>query len=215
MKAHYEIMQGTADWLEMRWGKIGGTLSNGLFVKSDTLFYDLLSEQTEDFQLVDHYENSDMLRGTELEPVARENLTKYTEVDFIECGWLQSLSNTILGISPDGISKDETEMCEIKCPAAKKHITTVIENEIPKDHRHQCLHYFTVNPKLKKLHFCSFRPESIRPLFVKTITPDSKLDLGTKSKPNVKTVKEWVVIARDEALIIKIQVEKAIEKLNF
>lgn len=215
MKAHYEIIQGTADWLEMRWGKIGGTLSGGLFVKSDTLFYELLAEQTEEFQLYDHYENADMLRGSEMEPQAREEVSKYAGVEFKECGWVQSSQNSILGISPDGISEDETEMCELKCFQAKNHIRSVHKNIIPKDNRHQCLHYFTVNPKLKKLHFGLFRPESVRPLFVKVLTPESMLDLGTEKKPNIKPVKEWVKIALAEAFIIKFKLKRSIKQLNF
>ena len=40
---HKEIKQGSIEWHELRWGKIGGTLSSGLFVKSDTLLIDILT----------------------------------------------------------------------------------------------------------------------------------------------------------------------------
>ena len=49
MKVYFEIEQGSSDWFSIKWGKVGGTASSGLFVKSDTLFYNLLAEQTESF----------------------------------------------------------------------------------------------------------------------------------------------------------------------
>ena len=45
----------------------------------------ILAEQTEDFQLTDDsYENYDMLRGKELEPMARIELSKYIGFDLDE-----------------------------------------------------------------------------------------------------------------------------------
>ena len=40
----HNITQGTADWLELRHGKITGTASKGLFIKSDTLLIYLISK---------------------------------------------------------------------------------------------------------------------------------------------------------------------------
>ena len=64
----HDITQGTADWLELRHGKITGTASKGLFVKSDTLLIDLISQHIEDWELEDSYSSADMVRGNELEP---------------------------------------------------------------------------------------------------------------------------------------------------
>ena len=49
MIKHNELEQGSQEWHEIKWGKIGGTLSKGLFVKSDTLLIDILSQRLEDF----------------------------------------------------------------------------------------------------------------------------------------------------------------------
>ena len=48
MVVYKEIEQRTESWHEFRWGKVGGTRAKGLFVKSDTLMLDVLSEITED-----------------------------------------------------------------------------------------------------------------------------------------------------------------------
>lgn len=217
MIAHYEIIQRSEEWLQMKYRKIGGTLSKGLFVKSDTLLIDMLSQFNEDFFIEDEgYESSDMIRGVELEPVARRELSKYIGVELKECGWLQCEEYKILGISPDGISEDETVTAEIKCPAAKKHMSTIYNDAIPSDNINQCLHYFTVNPKLQKHYFASFRPENkLKPLFVKLLTRDSLVDLGTKAKPNIKPIHEWVAIAKKETALLEVQIDETIERLSF
>jgi len=216
MIAHYEIKQGSEEWHKIRYGKIGGTLSKGLFIKSDTLLEDVLSELCEEFDLKDSYQNEAMIRGSELEPEARKALSSYLGIGLLETGWLQCEENEFLGISPDGISECETITAEIKCPASKKHLQTIRNNDIPNDNIHQCLHYFTVNPKLEKHYFCSYRPENIyKPIFVKELTRDSLIDLGTKAKTNIKTVNEWVAIAKIEAELLKYQIKIELNKLEF
>lgn len=210
------VEQGSIEWHEARYRKIGGSASKGLFVKTDTQLIELIAEHLEDFEDVDNFQTFDMQRGTELEPYALEELKKYTGIEFKSAGWLQSEEVEILGISPDGISDDDRFSCEIKCPAKKKHTETILNDEIPLDNLHQCIHYFTVNPKLDKHYFCSFRPENnIKPLFVKELTRDSVVNLGTKAKPVLKTVQEWTEIAIQEAKKLEEQIKTEIEKLNF
>jgi hypothetical protein len=236
MIAHYEIEQGSEEWHKIRYGKVGGTLSKGLFIKSDTLLEDVLSELVEDFDLQESYQSFDMVRGNELEPEARKSLNAYLGIELLECGWLQSEENEYIGISPDGITEDETISAEIKCPASKKHLKTVRSGEIPADNIHQCLHYFTVNPKLQKHYFCSYRPENIyKPIFVKELTLDSVIDLGVKKKVEIKqygvggkeikpktetvtdfrTIREWVELAKFNADLLKNEIEIELNKLKF
>ena len=210
----HNIVQGTADWLELRHGKITGTASKGLFVKSDTLLIDLISQHIEDWELEDSYSSADMLRGTELEPYAREAISDELFISFKEIGFIQNAAIPILGISPDGLSEDDTIGLEIKCPKAKKHTETILANEIPSDNIHQVLHYFTVNPKLETMYFVSYRPESkVKPLWYKSLTRDSEIDLGTKAKPNIKKVSEWVEIATNAANEINKELNIALFKL--
>lgn len=204
MQVHYEIIQGTPEWHEMRYGKIGGTSSKGLFVDSDTLLYELVGCRLEPFILEPAgYVNDAMLRGAELEPFGRMELSRKIKVKLNQAGWIQSLSNPLLGISPDSLSDDETIACELKCPGRPVHIATLLANDIPLNNIHQCLHYFTVNPKLKQLHFASFRPECQIRMFHKVLTLESIINLGTKAKPVLNTVSHF----RDLAL-------KAAKKLN-
>jgi hypothetical protein len=187
MKVYKDIVQGTIEWHELKWGKIGGTLSKGLFVDSDTLLIDILSQRLEDFEPTDSFENDAMQRGNELEPFAREYLQSYTGIQFNEVGWLQNSENELLGISPDGISECERFSCEIKCLSRKAHYSILLENEIPLDKIHQCVHYFTVNPKLEKHYFIAFRPEAPKH-FIKELTLENVVNIGTKARPKLMTI---------------------------
>lgn len=208
------IKQKSLEWFELKWGKIGGTLSKGLFVKSDTLFIDILSQKLEEFEPSDSFENEHTQRGNDLEPFAIEYLEKYTGLKFNSVGWIQSEKNELLGISPDGITDDLKIACETKCFARKKHTEILIKNDIPLDNIYQLVHYFTVNPKLEKLYFCAFRPESVKN-FVKELTLESEVNIGTKARPNIMTieaVRDYSLEFADELLK---RINKTKEDLKF
>lgn len=214
MIPYYDIPQGSLEWLQLRYGKIGGTLSDGLLVDSDTLLIEMLSMNLEPFELEDNYESDDMVRGGELEPEARKRLIQQTGIEFNKCGWLQSESIPLIGISPDGITEDLTKACEIKCPGRKKHTETVLNNKIPDDNIKQCLHYFTVNSKLEELYFCSFRPEAKYPLFVKMINRDFQINIGTKAKPILKSINEVVGIVRRKAIELQEEINNQLNNME-
>jgi hypothetical protein len=67
---------------------------------------------------------------------------------------------------------------------------------------------------LEQHYFSSFRPESQYPLFVKLITLDTPIDLGTKAKPNVKKVAEWANIARYAGLELEANLTLALKQLD-
>lgn len=215
MTKHENILQGTQDWFEIKWRRIGGTRAKGLFVKSDTLLVELASEFTEEFELEDSYISESMERGNDLEPEARQELSNYLNIDFKTYGWLQSDECSLLGISPDGLTEDETIACEIKCPSRKKHLQYILDDQIPTDYLHQCVHYFTVNPKLDALYFCSYRPESIKPLFIEEMTRYTLVNTGTKAKPIWLTVQEVSEIALNEAKELEIKINEIVERLSF
>ena len=215
MKAHYEIIQGTDEWHAIRHGKIGGTSASGLFVKSDTLIMDIVAECSEEFEPSESFQNAAMQRGNELEPFAISELEKYTGLKFKSVGWLQSTEIPLIGISPDGITEDETIQCEIKCPGSKQHIKNCLNEGIELEYFSQLVHAFSVNPQLNIIYFASYRPEAIRPLSVRYLNRESIVNLGTKSKPVNKTITEWVEIAHEEAKRVQTEVYFIIDKLKF
>jgi len=216
MEYHFNIEQCTADWFELKHGVIGGTRSKGLFIKTDTLFYELLAELTEPFNEddSDSYTSDAMERGKELEPEARLQLSKYTGYNFLECGFIQNPIK-LLGISPDGITADFKIQCEIKCPDANQHLKTCVSNSIPQSNIHQCIHAFTVNDNLETFFFLSFRPESIKPMFVECLNRNSEVNIGTDARPVIKTISECVEIAKAEAKRLQTELDKTINQLKF
>jgi len=231
---HKEIDQNSEEWFLIKWGKIGGTLSKGLFVDSETLFVDILSQNIEHYEDLESYDSFDMIRGKELEPRALEYISNYTGIQFNQTGWLQSEECKLLGISPDGISECEEYSVEIKCLSRKEHTKILISNEIPKEKIPQNVHYFTVNPKLKKHWFIAFRPESIKP-FIFEFTRESVVDMGWKKeiiikqygvkgneiKPKIekvidwRTISDWNKIAIENAKELEIKIQETINKLKF
>lgn len=217
MKLFKDIEQKTEAWFKIKHGKIGGSTSKGLLVKGDTLLIQMLSERCEDFEMdADSYESNDMQRGNELEPVGIRELEIYTNENFEEIGWVEHETIKILGISPDGLSKNGFVACELKCPSAKKHTENIRNNVVPLDHIHQCIQYFVVIDTLKELHFASFRPENnFKPLFVKTINRDSVVNIGTKARPVEKTIQECVEMYESKAKELEAQLEKEVESIKF
>lgn len=214
MKRYDDIEQGSQEWHEIKWGKIGGTLSKGLFVKSDTLLIDILSQRLEDFEPTDSYSSEAMERGSEMEPFAKQYLEDYTGFKFEATGWIQSDFNELLGISPDGITSDNKIACEVKCFGRKKHTEILLSNEIPNENIHQLIHYFTVNEDLEKLYFIAFRPESTKH-FIKEIDLNTEFNIGTKAKPVMKSINELVLMSIQEANKLLEQIKELETQLNF
>jgi len=217
MKVHFEVEQGSLDWFLLKHGKVGGTRAKGLYLKTDTLFYDLLSEHTERYDEDNEdegYTSDAMERGKYLEPQARLELNAYTGLEFLECGWIQS-DIELLGISPDGITADLTAQCEIKCLGAKNHLRACLGGEIPLEYIPQCVHAFTVNSRLARLFFLAYRPESPKAMFVRELKRVSEVNIGTLARPVIKTVTECVELSKAEALRLETELKETINNLNF
>jgi hypothetical protein len=196
-----DIVQQTKEWHEVKHGKIGGTLSKGLHVKGDTLLIEILSQRIEEFdedELDQGYESAAMMRGNDLEPLAIQYMEEYTGYTFTQTGWLQSEENELLGISPDAITENLRAAIEAKCPSAKKHTETLINNEIPLEHIDQLVHFFTVCDELEELFFISFRPEAPKH-FIKRLTRESLVNSGTKARPVMIAIQDYVNLKKSKA----------------
>jgi hypothetical protein len=216
MIAHYDIIQKSFEWHEIKYGKIGGTLAKSIFGDPDTLKNELISARMEDFwHEDDEFGTRDMLRGLMYEPEAREKVSEVYGIQFNQCGWIQSTEIPIAGISPDGISPCETIQLEIKCPSRKVHTKYVRNGGVPAEHVPQCIHAFTVNPKLKRLIFASYRPECLIPLFHKEITLSTELNVGTEKTPVMMTVRDRVEQAKQKLIKIQEDVDREVARLSF
>jgi putative phage-type endonuclease len=133
-----EIQQGTSEWADVRRGvvtasSVGKLLTPSLKVANNdtsraltaTLVAERLTGWTEDTPMT-----SDMWRGVDAEPIARDlysgHFAEVTETGFMlleEDGWS-------LGYSPDGLVGTDG-LIEIKAPRAKTHLNTIIRDKVP------------------------------------------------------------------------------------
>ncbi|HEY4268042.1 MAG TPA: YqaJ viral recombinase family protein [Galbitalea sp.] len=130
---------------------------------TETLIAERITGWTEDTPM-----NSDMWRGVEAEPYARDIYSQHhspaTEVGFMcrtEDGWQ-------LGYSPDGLVGDDG-LIEVKAPRAKTHLRTILADEVPAHHMAQLQAGLLVSGR-KWVDFVSY--VGGMPLYVKRVTPD-------------------------------------------
>jgi len=145
IKYHYDLEQGSGDWLDMRKGII--TASNTGKILTPTLktasnatsrahFFQLLSERSNPLH-EDNYEGWDMQRGKYEEILAR-NLYSETYQPVRECGFITNESFGFkMGCSPDGLVGDDgiLEIKSAKPGIYTRHVmTSMIKGEAPPEH---------------------------------------------------------------------------------
>jgi len=144
--------------------------------------------------------NSDMQRGTEYEPHAREHYAEnYAPV--VELGFCtEDKWGAVLGCSPDGLVGDEGGI-EIKSPRPKTHLATILADQVPAQYMPQCQTFLLVTGR-KWIDFVSFSPGM--PLWPKRIEPDPAW---------FTAIAEALVDAEQQINAIVAQYEKAVEGL--
>lgn len=112
----------------------------------------------------------DMWRGIEHEPFAKdyyeEHYAAVNPVGFM----VRDFGGYKIGCSPDGLVGDDG-MVEVKCPRAKTHIATVLDDEVPKQHMAQLQTALLVSGR-EWIDYISFHGGL--PLYVKRVTPNPK-----------------------------------------
>lgn len=156
-----KVEQKTEQWLYDRKGKITGTILKDIMgtpYKKKEAFYQLIANKLS-IGVESEYEN-DMDRGNRLEPEAIAFLEFEMGIQTETVGIIESDEDSDIAQSPDRYVKDtdDTEAIEVKCPAGKNYVKIWLTNEIPDDYKWQCVQYFVVNPKLKKLYFVAYNP---------------------------------------------------------
>lgn len=116
------------------------------------------------------FPSRDMERGTMSEPYARdiysETYAPATELGFM----VRDFEGYRLGYSPDGLVGDNG-LLEIKSPRQKKHLATILADEVPIEHMAQCQAGLLVSGRewIDFISYCGGMP-----LFVKRVRPDGK-----------------------------------------
>lgn len=113
--------------------------------------------------------SDDMFRGIEHEPYARERYAEVQGVDVEEVGFLvRSESDWTLGASPDGLVGDDGGI-EVKCPRAKGHVLTILNDEVPTQYLAQVQACLLVSGR-KWWDYVSFHAGL--PLYIKRVHAD-------------------------------------------
>jgi len=179
LTTYTELTQGTDEWLAARCGivtaSVVGQLITPKTVKpaandySRALAVTLTAERITGHVEPIH-ENSDMLRGTLDEPFARDKYAEhFAPVD--ELGFMvRDDWGFRIGYSPDGLVGDGG-LIEIKSRRQKKHLQTILADEVPLENMAQCQAGLLVSGRewLDYVSFCSGMP-----LYVKRVEPDPK-----------------------------------------
>jgi hypothetical protein len=174
----HNIQQGSPEWFELRVGKItGGSL--GRVVKSEWLTYvdQIVSERlTGCSDNDDTFESFDMIRGKDLEPLARAEYIRLTSNELNVYGFVQPDNMPYFGFSPDGITPDGSGAIEIKSPRAKKHCTYIRQDKFPTEHLAQGLSAFICSDQIQWVDFISYCPElEVCPIWIKRMTRDEMM----------------------------------------
>ena len=172
MKIH-NIEQRSPEWLQLKLGKIGGTRLKAVMSSNNLpLIYELLAEDGA-AEVEESYKSPAMQWGIDMEEFALAIWEGENNRQLVSHGWIESEFSEIVGISPDGLTRDCVKGVEIKCPTTKKHVEYIISGRIPSEYKPQILHYFLVIDTLRSLDFVSYDPRFIKkPFHCVTVTRD-------------------------------------------
>ncbi len=150
------MKQNTPEWLEMRKKYLGASDAPAIMgVSPWKSKYQLWEEKVS--ISVPTYKSASMHRGTEMEPIAREEFTKMTGIT-VEPEVMFHPSNNFMMASLDGLSKDKKYAVEIKCPGPVDH-SVAINNMIPEKYMPQLQHQMEVCG-LEMIFYFSFNGSS-------------------------------------------------------
>lgn len=128
-----DAAQGSEAWLKLRLGKATGSRISDIVAKPRSGSGPSASRETYLAQLVcerltgavqDGYKSAAMLRGTEVEPKARDAYSFYSGWDVQQVGFTPHPTIGMSGCSVDGVVGDDG-IVEFKCPDSKEHIAAL------------------------------------------------------------------------------------------
>lgn len=131
------IKQGSDEWFAARLGKataskisdILATIKSGESASRRNYRVELACERLTGSR-DETFSNPHMVRGTELEPVARAYYERDKDVFVEEIGFVNHPTILMSGASPDGLVGNDG-LIEIKCPTKANHIDTILSRSAP------------------------------------------------------------------------------------
>lgn len=138
-----DLVQGTREWDEQRRGMVTSSVIAGLITpktvkpaanpEQRAIFAQLVAERITDYT-EPTYASEDMLRGHEVEPLAAQVYSAHYSREVTTAGFMvRNDWGYEIGYSPDGLVDDDG-LIEVKSRRQKKHLATVLADEVPSEH---------------------------------------------------------------------------------
>lgn len=177
LREYPNITQGTDEWRDLRAGIVTASTVGQLITPSTlkvasnetsrgltlTLAAERITGRTEDTPMT-----SDMWRGVENEPRARDKYTE-TVAPVRELGFMtRTGEGWALGYSPDGLVGTDG-LIEIKSPRPKGHLRTILTNQVPSMYMAQLQAGLFVSGR-DWIDYISY--SGGMPMYVKRVEPD-------------------------------------------
>ena len=178
IRYHYDIEQGTPEWLALRCGILTASEINLIMTptlkvasndKERAHLFELLAQRVTKYMELS-YIGDNALRGHEDEIEAR---IKYAEhyAPVKECGFItRNLGGIVIGYSPDGLIGDDG-LIECKSRRQKYQVETILADEVPAEYMLQIQAGLLVSGR-QWLDFISY--SAGLPMFVKRVLPDER-----------------------------------------
>lgn len=183
------VTQGSEAWHLMRVGKITASRINDVVAMIKTgeaatradYRIELVCERLTN-KPTEGFTNSHMERGIELEPFARSAYEIATSTFVEQVAFIDHprLKNT--GASPDGLVGNDG-LIEIKCPAVKTHIKTLVDKKAPSKYMNQMQWQMACTKRLwvDFVSYCPELPENMQ-LFIKRVERDNGIIAELEAK---------------------------------
>jgi hypothetical protein len=172
--------QGTDEWDEARRGIVTASTAHSLIttktvevannVESRALTATLVCERITGWT-DDRYVSFDMLRGHDVEPIARDLYAETRDTTVDEVGFMvRDDWGYRIGYSPDGLV-GEDGLLEVKSRRPKEHLATILANEPPAENMAQLQCGLLVSGRewIDYVSFCGGMP-----LYVTRVLPDPR-----------------------------------------
>lgn len=183
----HHVDQGSYEWLLIRSGKLTGTRLKKLMGSDPLAVLDKIITEQEGVIEMDGYQSASMQWGEDYEPLALTEYEKIKRVSVERVGFIQSSTNPLIGLSPDGLI-GENGAVEVKCPDTETHVRYIRQGKLPSDYKYQVAMYFIVHEKLEWLDFVSFDPRLTRkPIFIHRSTRDDMKLLIDESEKKIES----------------------------
>lgn len=216
MKVYKELLQQSPEWHELKYGKIGGSSLAKVMtnrtkpIRENAIYTSLLSAKFEPYEYEETFTSADMDRGNMYEPLACDEFARVYNVELEQYGWIEDDSG-LYGLSPDRLFDSMKQAVECKCPSRDKHMSYILNPiSMVEEYVWQVVDYFLNLPKLKKLHFISYRPENtINPLLIQVVTNRTVLSISAKER---LPVSDLVVLAKSRLIELKMALSEDVAK---